>query len=221
MPLLKVQLNHPGKEKPFKIGKGYHEANGLIIREWNHDKEHYRKFIRNEGEYLPSLDAQLQVGKLLFWGEWEGNSVFRPFENSNSCPNGIHEPFHSSINKGCENTDPYVYGNFFKYDTCSQSGKLINLDAGSMVLFGTTKNFGFELDTVFIVKTFEPAQSVFNSKGRKYSQVYLEETLEQLEETYFGPKFSKHKKLYHGLTWRDNKRYFSFVPCKLDNGEGF
>ena len=45
MPLLKVQLNHPGREKPFKIGKGYQKENNQIIREWNDDPRHYRKYI--------------------------------------------------------------------------------------------------------------------------------------------------------------------------------
>ena len=52
MPRLKVQLNHPGNQKPFIDRNGYQQFNNLIIREWNDDPKHYRKFIRNSGEYL-------------------------------------------------------------------------------------------------------------------------------------------------------------------------
>ncbi|MCX6325720.1 MAG: hypothetical protein NT144_03560, partial [Bacteroidia bacterium] len=38
---------------------------------------------------------------------------------------------------------------------------------------------------------------------------------------YLGPNPSQSKRLYHGLSWWDNKEYFSFVPCKLNDGKGF
>lgn len=219
MPLLKVQLNHPGSEKTFKLGKGYQEINGSIIREWNDDPRHYRKFLRIKGDYLPSIGAEPIESNLLFWGEWEGSSVFHLINNGNGKPAGVHEPFHST--HGFENTDPYIYGDFFKYATCSQSGELLNLMPDSLILFGTTKDIGFELDTVFVVKTFESALSVFTNNGQNYSRVYHEETLEQLGETYLGPNHSMDKKLYHGQTWWDNKEYFSFVPCKVATSETF
>jgi hypothetical protein len=221
MPVLKVQLNHPGNQKPFIIGNGYQQINNYIIREWNNDPTHYRKFIRNNGHYLTSLDNQPKNGKLLFWGEWEGNSIFTPLNNGKGSPNGIHIPFHSTLIRGFENTDPYIYGDYFKYSTCSQSGELLNMAPDSIVLFGTTKDIGFELDTVFVVKTFESALSVFSNKAKNYSPVYQEETLELLEETYLSPNPSTRKKLYHSQTWWDNKEYFSFVPCKPDMNDGF
>jgi hypothetical protein len=118
---------------------------------------------------------------------------------------------------GCENTDPYVFGDFFKYATCSQTGKLTSLDPNSLILFGTTTDNGFELDTVFVVKTFEEAKGLSDNYSKSYSSVYFEETLAPLGEEYFISQ----KRLYHGLTWWDNKNYFSFVPCRVDNNEGF
>ena len=221
MAILKVQLNHPGNEKQFKIGKGYQKVNNLIIREWNNESRHYRKFIENEGEYIIALESKSQNGNLLFWGEWEGNSVFKLLNIDKGSPNGIHKPFHSTLIRGFENTDPYIYGDCFKYATCSQSGVLTNLIPGSLILFGTTKDIGFELDTVFVIKNFETAQSVFSNKGKNYSRVYHEETLEQLDNTYLGPNPSKVKRLYQSQTWWDNKEYFSFVPCKVNSGGVF
>lgn len=214
-----VQLNHPGNEKPYKIGDGYQNINGLIIREWNDDPQHYRKFIKNDGQYLISLESEPENGKLLFWGEWEGNSVFKPFKNENDRPNGIHEPFHSTLIRGFENTDPYVYGEFFKYATCKQSGQLCDLDSFSLILFGSTYPSlnAFYLDTVFVVKYHETAIDVSSNGGSKYSLIYREETLEELDNDYLGPEPSQVKKLYHGLSWRENREYFSFVPCKLED----
>lgn len=223
MPVLKVQLNHPGNQKHFAIGKGYQKVNNLIVREWNDDPQHYRKLIRNDGHYLTSLDNQPKNGKLLFWGEWEGNSVFRPINNEKDKPNGIHEPFHSTLIRGFENTDPYVYGEYFKYATCKQSGQLCDLDSFSLILFGSTYPSlnAFYLDTVFVVKCHDTAIDVCSNGGSKYSLIYREETLEELENDYLGPDPSQAKKLYHGLTWWENKEYFSFVPCKPDDDTVF
>lgn len=221
MSLLKVQLNHPGKEKPFEIGKGYHYINNQIIREWNNDSTHYRKFLRCDGEYLTSLDSHPVTEKLYFWGEWEGNSLFTPLGDGRNLPHGIHDPFHSPVNIGRQNTDPYVYGDHFKYATCSQRGVLGKLLPESMILFGTTKNIGFELDTVFIVRSYETAQEIYESYANNYSIIYREETLERLNDDYLGPHYSLRKKLYSSLTWWENSNYFSFVPCRINNYKGF
>lgn len=223
MPKLIVQLNHPGNQKAFVLGKGYQKVNDLIIREWNYDAQQYRKFIRNDGQYLTSLASHPENGKLLFWGEWEGNSVFEPIKKENGKPNGIHEPFHSTLIEGNKNTDPYVYGEYFKFATCKQSGQLCSLDSFSLILFGSTYSSlnAFYLDTVFVVKYHETAIDVCSNGGSKYSLIYKEETLEKLENNYLGPEPSQVKKLYHGLTWRENKDYFSFVPCKPDDDSVF
>jgi hypothetical protein len=223
MPKLIVQLNHPGNQKAYVLGKGYQKVNDLIIREWNDDPQHYRKSIRNDGQYLTSLESETENGKLLFWGEWEGNPVFKPLKSEIDKPNGIHEPFHSTLIRGFENTDPYVYGEYFKYATCKQSGQLCDLDSFSLILFGSTYPSlnAFYLDTVFVVKCHETAIDVCSNGGSKYTLIYIEETLEELENDYLGSDPSQAKKLYYGLTWWENKEYFSFVPCKPDDNTVF
>lgn len=221
MPRLNVQLNHPGPEKPFIDSNGYQQINNQIVREWNDEIKHYRKFIRNGGEYLSSLNALPLSSKLLFWGEWEGNSDFTPLGNGNGIPNGIHVPFHSVLIKGSQNTDPYVFGEYFKYAICSQFGVMCNLLADSLILFGTTKDIGFELDTVFVVRNHESAQNVYLNNASNYTLVYYEETLKQLGQPYLGPNPSLYNKIYRGQTWWENKDYFSFVPCNVDDGIGF
>jgi hypothetical protein len=209
-----VQLNHPGNEKPFR--NGYFPLNNQIVREWNKGV-HCRKFINNAGEFIPNLKSKPQKGNLLFWGEWEGYSFFNPINNGDGIPNGIHEPFHSTVNRGSQNqnTDPYIFGDFFKYAICSQTGVMRNLSNGSLILFGTTTNDGFLLDTVFIVKTHETAVSVCGNNAINYTNVYREETLEQLGSIYLGHNPSATNKIYSGQTWWDCNEYFSFVPCQI------
>jgi hypothetical protein len=224
---LKVQLNHPGHQKNFEIGRGYYLNNDIIIREWNKDQNHYRKFIVNEGEYVNSLvDVSSIKSELYFWGEWEGNSQFESINNKDTrkFPNGVHKPFHSDINIGTQNTDPYIYGDFFKYATCKQTGALYDLEPGSVILFGSTyPSLGlFYLDTVFVVKSHETAISVFKNGAKNYTKTYIKETLEQLGNEYIGvtpSKLTKYKKLYHGQSWYENTRLFSFVPCKISKEE--
>ena len=226
MPLLRVQLNHPGSQKPYGNGSGYRRIGNKIIREWNNDT-HYRKFLLNDGEYLDNLsNIKPKKADLYFWGEWEGNSIFNPIENNNykTLPNGIHKPFHSTVIRGSQNTDPYIYGKEFKYCKCKQNGSLCNLDPNSLILFGSTfPSIGkFYIDTVFVVKNNVTATHVHATGASGYSQTYKEATLEQLTE-YLGVSHNPSTcKLYHSQTWWDNQKYFSFVPCKLDlNGNGF
>jgi hypothetical protein len=227
MALLVVQLNHPGPQKKFKPFKNPSEtsdgyvrvANGEIIREWNVDECHYRKFINNKGNYISDLTElpNTQPEKLQFWGEWEGNSFFTPINNGKGTPNGIHEPFHSIVNRGHQNTDPYVYGEYFKYAVCPQTGIMNTLDNGSLILFGTTTKFGFLLDTVFVIKSNESAEIVRNTNGSGYSQTYKEETLDQLCEYLKVPYCPNNNiKLYRGQTFGECNEYFSFVPCRRE-----
>ena len=233
---LKVQLIHPGKQKPFNLRKGYILlSNSQIVREWCNDEkynpipgskkafEHYRKFIQNQGQYLSSIKSKPKEADLLFWGEWEGHSIFNPLPNSDRkrFPNGIHRPFHSILNKGAQNTDPYVYGDYFKYAVCLQKGALTKLPPLSLILFGTTyiKLNAFYLDTVFVVDSSVPAKKVMTTGASAYSRTYREATLNQLDE-YNGNTLSE-VKLYHGLTWWDNNKYFSFVPSKANPNRGF
>jgi hypothetical protein len=223
MPVITVQLNHPAIEEKFP-GTGYCNVGNLIIRKWNNNPtQHYRKYIKNKGVYIKYVnDHKPQNGDLMFWGEWEGYSKFYPLGQKN--PNGIHEPFHSTTGRGCQNTDPYVLGDCFKYVICSQTGVMTSLSLGSLILFGTTTKVGFLLDTVFVVKSSVQAVNVHLNNAANYTQVYREETIEQLGQIYLGPNYSRTNSIYHSYTWWDKQKkeskefdYFSYVPCRIDD----
>lgn len=224
---MKVQFNHPGGQKPFKLGNGYRQIGDKIIREWNNDNVHYRKFIQNYGYYVDDLKvSKLEQDTLYFWGEWEGNSFFKKFPEADFriLPNGLHQPFHSTSIRGSNDTDPYIFGDNFKYCICKQKGRLTTLELDDLIIFGTVLPTleKFYIDTVFVIKDHNPSSNIQITKGAQYSQVYREETLEQLNHYLKPPTFTNNKKVYHSKTWWDDKNYFSFVPCKLDsNNIGF
>ncbi len=217
---MKVQLNHPGRQKPFKVGKGYKKEGSKIIREWNSDV-HYRKFIQHHGYYLNDLqDLKPKKQELYFWGEWEGNSYFNPFPKADfkKLPNGVHTLFHSTLIKGDQNTDPFIYGDDFKYCVCKQDGQLTRLEIDDLVLFGTVVPSlnKFYIDTVFVVKSHILSSTVQETAGANHSQVYKEATLEQLHEYLKTPITTNNFRIYHSKMWWDDNAYFSFVPCKID-----
>ncbi|MFN5208657.1 MAG: hypothetical protein ACK5CV_00545 [Bacteroidota bacterium] len=215
MSILVVQLNHPGAEKPFKLGKGYNLYRDKLFREWNNDATHYRKFIQHRGQYLSHIGASPMESELLFWGEWEGNSWFTPLQIGS--PIGIHQPFHSLQVRGHQNTDPYVFGNRFHYAVCKQRGRLTQLDPGSVILFGSSFKKGFALDTVFVVGSYESVHGVAAHQAKNYSSTYREATLEQLGDTYIHPDKNSNLRLYSGMMYSEQKDIFSYVPCKPVN----
>jgi hypothetical protein len=217
---MKVQLNHPGGQKPFKLGRGYRQIGNRIIREWSNDNVHFRKFIQNYGLYVNGLNDLIpKQDDLYLWGEWEGNSFFNPFPRADFriFPNGLHQPFQSNLIRGSQNTDPYIFGDNFKYCICKQKGQLTTLVLDDLILFGTVlpKLDKFYIDTVFVIKDHNPSSNVQITSGSLYSQVYKEETLEQLNEYLKTPTFTNNNKVYHSKTWWEDNDYFSFVPCKL------
>jgi len=156
---------------------------------------------------------------LYFWGEWEGNSLFNAFPRADFriLPNGLHKPFHSTFIRGSQNTDPYIFGDNFKYCVCKQKRQLTSLVLDDLILFGTVmpKLGKFYIDTVFVIKDYNLSSNIQMTRGAQYSQVYIEETLEQLNEYLKTPIFTNNNRVYHSKTWWDDKDYFSFVPCKL------
>lgn len=217
---MKVQLNHPGGQKPFKLGSGYSQIGNQIIREWSNETVHFRKFIQNNGLYVNDLkDLQTFTADLYFWGEWEGNSFFNPFPKADFrvLPNGLHKLFHSTLIRGSQNTDPYIYGDNFKYCVCKQTGRLTSLILDDLILFGTVvpSLHKFYIDTVFVIKDHLLSANVQATGGAGYSIVYNEETLEQLNQYLLHPTFPNNHRVFHSKTWWDDNDYFSFVPCKL------
>ncbi len=219
MSVLAIQLNHPGREKPFRLGNGYHQTPNGIIREWNNDASHYRKFLKMRGSYIHSPGDIPQADTLYYWGEWEGNSYFDALPDAHS--HGIHLPIHSLNPRGHQNTDPYVYGDAFRYAICKQRGRLTQLDPGSVILFGSSFKSGFALDTVFVVGSFQSVQSVYAENAARYSLTYRQATLESLADVYLASYPNSSLRLYSGITYTPDAGLFSFLPCRVGEPIGY
>jgi hypothetical protein len=221
--ILSVQLKHPGHQKPFyatQENDGYSVSSNSIIRLWNNDDIHYRKFMRVNGHYINPNNELIQED-LLLWGEWEGTSIFSPLNNNNQMmPNGIHQPYHE-LKSPYQNTDPYIFGNNFYYAICKQRGKVCNLSSGSLILFGSAYKDFFALDTVFVVgSSYSVQETLVNSMN--LSSIYKAQTIDRLIQVFYTPNNFKNK-LYLSQAWESKSSYFSFVPCKpyMDNQSGF
>ena len=218
-----VQFIHPGPE--YTVAK----RNKTDLFAWNHNK-HRRKFLCAKGLYV-EIDRLIE-DELLFWGELEPQSrithIVNPKEDGCS-PHVIHrplldltEPVKDSMNRYRQNTDPFVFHEWFLYRCCQQTSKrgqtqLAHLLPGSIVLFGSKVNGQFAVDTVFVVGSYKDycdqiGGMNFDPSLKDYAEIV---------GVGFGmnepgwKKNNSYMRLYYGAS--PSKPYegmYSFVPCK-------
>ncbi len=219
-----VQFFHPGGETPENFITV--ESFSSISKEWTKFKKwktgsHSRNFIKSHGEYVDA-SGQKDAADLVFWGEWEAEAlVVKDFEKDAN-PQRLIEPFRCKLpaNKqpgncgdkgGCQNIDPFVFGEYFRYSYCKQNANpfLKTLDEDSIILFGANKNRKFLLDTVFVV-----------GKNRKYCDRNGLKGIPDYED-YCNYLLVDHLKdiypydvYYEGKTFSANEMY-SFSPAKV------
>lgn len=265
-----VQFHHMGKEHLIsEDGASFSKkdekkilAKGIMP--WN-DGAHRRKFMKNDGKYI-GLDNKIVEGEIMLWGEWEGISNISKIDYKKSpieedMPKYIHKPRAVPLEKcidnpvipqkdgidSWQNTDPYIYGNFFIYSNCQQSkgknGIMKSLDRGSVIAMGSHVGV-FCVDTVFVVSEVLCTYSRSNLKGIKkllrdgvISHTFWNATIVPLLELYekeqnsgSGCGMKKNEnieerefKLYKAATY-DNQvdGMYSFFPCKpYADGQGF
>lgn len=193
-------VSHPSNEPKY----GWAKRNSRIRIPWNTGSTHCRKFIRRSGQYL--RNGVLEDGELFFWGEYEPESECMIMGKQR--PKAVHynlTPVRGSnpIPPKALNTDPYVFGNHFKYICCGMRGRTYNL--GDVVLFGKIEScntkFYLILDTVFVIQEKVCVDYTMNTSQ------YYKASIEPLggKKTYF----------YRGVNYTSNHQYYSFVPCLL------
>jgi hypothetical protein len=147
-----VHFPHPGTE---------HKPGRQSFQPWNTTAKHCRKFLRSPGRYV-TTDGSLVEASLVFWGEWEAPSyVLKRWSEQGELPCFLQEPVweYPKFSGPRQNTDPWVFGDCFRYSNCKQAAQksLQNLPSGSVILFGSTLGLAsesdprFVLDTVFVV----------------------------------------------------------------------
>lgn len=229
-----VQFPHPRREHVPPTGD---------FMDWNRD-DHARKFMASSGRYVTRERAgdgwTNGKGNLVFWGEWEAQSaVERPFNKVEPWyPQVLHKPvlgpapadFH-------QNTDPFVFGDRMRYTICRQYRTdkdervlLRQLAPGSVILFGSTAEGSFILDTVLVVgseKTVWTPQEVPESTKKMTDPVHHKATIEPVARwEMFKNRPHRSFTFYNGVTYAERDEFggmFSFVPCQVqkDSPRGF
>jgi hypothetical protein len=169
-------------------------------------------------------DESVSQSDLVFWGEWEAPSyVIKRWEQKDPLPRFLHRPvWERPATKGPrQNTDPWVFGDSFRFSNCRQltpqrnPSALQKLTPGSMVLFGSTIGGEFIIDTVFVVKDFCPFSP---GKPPETDEAFRVCTVESLITT--GNAAADPFTLYRGATYEAPVNgMYSFVPCRRANAD--
>lgn len=172
---------------------------------WNTSSSHKRKFISRHGQCLSG--KALISDTLYFWGEYEPTS--EAVVINKTPPKAVFDKLIpvrgiGAIPPNALNSDPYVFGEHFKYICCNMGNR--KHIPGDMILFGhfvaqsETGQLTFELDTVIVIK------EVVKIDHTRCTTQYYKASIEPMgrEKEFF----------YKGYNKGENK-YFSFVPCLI------
>ena len=207
-----VQFPHPGRE---------HNPDRLRRRPWRMEwntGDHRRKFMRSPGRYLDNYETASDA-LLTFWGEWEPPSeIIETWEERGSLPRFLHVPvWERNGPPRRQNTDPWVFGSYFRYSNCKQRtgtgnpSALQRLTRGSVLFFGSTISGEFVLDTVFVVKDacrYTPSKPLETDDAFRFCTI---DPLADPLSNCAGDNFT----LYRGATFDDRANgLYSFVPCQ-------
>ena len=203
-----VQFPHPGAERILRDGSWM---------PWNTGR-HGRKFLRSAGRSVDPQGRARDVASLFFWGEWEAPSrIVSRWRREGQLPRALHVPVWErppTLNYRL-NTDPWVFGETFRYSNCKQLTSYKNpsalqaLTPGSVILFGSTLDGEFVLDTVFVVKE---AECYVPRHPPETDEAFRVCTIESLTTDDSGEyRFT----LYRGATFdKPIGGMYSYVPCR-------
>jgi hypothetical protein len=217
-----VQFVHPGFEyhRPEHVG-GRHVRSGVM--DWKPgNSQHDRKFIVSRGSlFEPGTGQDHRDASIVFWGEWEGPSVFWRIDSppGKPGPSIIHAPFRPerAPHEPVQNTDPMVFGDAFIYSNCLQHAysSLRRLTGGSIVLFGRHSRVAyqpaFSLDTCLVVNRVEALES------HPFDPTAYGEDI--VDDAVLNPLYTEggvnEFVVYFGKTRTDDDSPFSFFPARL------
>lgn len=217
--LVFIQFIHNGKEPIAARNTG---------ESWNKGS-HCRKFLRSSGSRLDENGRKID-GQIVFWGEWEPESrivrrIEKPTKNG---PHYIYEPYYLRPHsyEGLQNTDPFVFGDHFRYSWCQQPShiSLRSLEQGCVILFGSPTKEGFALDTVFVVLDYVKYMlNDYEALLRQVNETYMVVTTNPIlkgktsacHETCTSQADSRTYRSYRGATVDDDVNgMFSYFPCQ-------
>jgi hypothetical protein len=213
-----VQLPHPGPE-PDPGADG--------IRPWRYARRrnpHRRMYLQSAATYRYSIDGPDSRGDVAFWGEWEGEAeVIREFPDPRSAtpkrlwrpnPRGVPPAPHPTYSP--QNTDPFVWGDAIVYTACRQdrNEKLRRLGRGSVILFGSSLQGGFVIDTVLVVAGYVDHNLGDRDFRKVLADIASPEHMRMTLEPWYGGGVETTFRYYVGATPEDSVNgMFSYVPC--------
>lgn len=184
---------------------------------WNRSAPHHRKLIESSQATVVTRGLKPLSGQeITFIGEWECCSSFVACQQ-NSPFNRIHTPIHSAHDAAipdCMNTDPYVFGDKFKWICCKQPD-MERINIGDIVIFGsyTLKDSTVDkmlIDTVLVVDKVIGGEDFDPSKfSQCYNDVTICHTVTNHDKFYIVLG-----KMYDPANSYEANVPFSFVPCK-------
>jgi hypothetical protein len=223
--VVRFRFVHPGFEYRRAEYVGGRRTRAGVM-EWKPGKSmHDRKFMLTWGSLLDWSDGRdHRLVPLVFWGEWEGPSVFWRVESPGKpLPSIVHAPFRPSERPAepVQNTDPMVFGDAFVYSNCLQGAyrSLRYLSRGSIVLFGRYASVvgrpSFSLDTCLVIDRVESLAPVPMDDEKWGVDLLRDAVLCPLHTEGADEPLS----VYLGQTPADvRKGSFSFFPACLVRG---
>jgi hypothetical protein len=220
-----VQFVHPGFEYQRSEHVGGRHVRAGVMRWKRGNSQHDRKFILTRGSlFEPRTERNHQRANIVFWGEWEGPSVFWKLESPGKPkPSIVHAPFRPERppTESVQNTDPMVFGETFIYSNCLQHAyvTLRTLVPGSIVLFGRHSRVGhqpaFSLDTCLVVERVEMRAPLPFGAETYGEDLLADAVLSPLQTEGAVDDFT----VYFGRTRGvDGASPFSFFPARLFGG---
>jgi hypothetical protein len=152
--------------------------------------------------------------------------------SASGLPTVLHEPYWAppDFDGTRQNTDPWVFGDGFRYSNCKQHtnntparqpSALQRLPAGSMILFGSAVSGGFVIDTVFVVGGKVGVFRPFDDMSHLGVDPAFEACTLQALTTYEPHIGASTYTLYRGATFDEPVHgMFSFVPCRVHGEPG-
>lgn len=236
--LRSVQFMHPGGEHQVQLNK----KTGQYFTPWNYGR-HKRKLIKTTGHYVKK--GTLKKDELLFWGEWEPDSIATPFNpmppaSDKELPHYQHKPILKLNAKGnpiwpnpkkrATNTDPLVFGDSFYYSCCQQlrtykkkkvtSPTLLHsLDRGSIILFGSPLN-SRKPNAAFMLDTVfvvSDSKLFYTHQFENDLKGFVFNEYFPIMGLYSNGKTGFPFRCYKGATPKNNvDGMFSFAPCHIN-----
>jgi hypothetical protein len=135
-------------------------------------------------------------------------------------PRFLQEPFweYPKSEQPRQNTDPWVFGNCFRYSNCKQLAQvgLRKLHPGSVIFFGSTISGKFVLDTVFVVaksRPFTPRNPPNVDEAFRVCTIDSLITMDAADDNFTLYDAATLEKPLNGM--------FSFVPCRRANADNY